>query len=155
MSLTNELYQQTILEHNKNPRNYGKIPNPSHQSEGNNPLCGDSIHITLNVNQQTEIIEKITFVGNGCAISKASASIMTEVLKGISVKEANVVFESFRDLTLGQKNNLKNQPLFKKLLVFSGIFQYPSRVKCAVLAWHTFKNALEKTTEIISTENED
>jgi len=146
-----ELYQQTILEHNRNPRNFKKIPNATHVAEGYNPLCGDHLFIYMNVNPQG-IIEEIAFEGQGCAISKASSSMMTASLKGKSVEYAKTLFTQFHKLVLRELNPEKDAHDLGKLTVFSGIWQYPSRVKCASLSWHTMKGALEKVKSVSTEE---
>ena len=144
-----ELYQQVILEHNKKPHNFKELDHPTHSAEGYNPLCGDHLKIYLNVNNDR--IEEVSFIGDGCAISKASASMMTQSLKGKTVAEAKNLFEQFHDLIKGDLNPDKQPNVLGKLAVFSGIWHYPARVKCASLSWHTMKGALEKI-EKISTE---
>lgn len=145
-----ELYQQTILEHNRSPRNFKKLEGATHVAEGYNPLCGDHLWIYMRVNPQ-HIIEELSFEGTGCAISKASASMMTSALKGKTVEEAKVIFDEFHKLVIGQlKPDIQPNHL-GKLSVFSGIWQYPSRVKCAVLSWHTMNGALDNN-KTISTE---
>ncbi len=157
-----ELYKEVILDHNKNPRNYFKMKEFTNYHEGFNPICGDHVYVYLKVRkdnagrgrQKTEIIEDISFYGVGCAISKSSASLMTECLKGKTVDSALKLFDSFnsllkKDLNSGDEQILKN---FGKLKVFSGIWQFPSRLKCANLCWHTMKAALMKTKEIVKTE---
>lgn len=145
--MRDELYQQTILEHNKNPRNFKKLEGATHVAEGYNPLCGDHLWIYMNV--KDNVIQELAFEGSGCAISKASASMMTTALKGKTVEEAKVLFNEFHELVIG---NLKpdQQPNHHlgKLAVFSGIWQYPSRVKCASLGWHTVNGALNKKTTV-------
>ena len=145
-----ELYQQTILEHNRNPRNFKKLDPSTHAAEGYNPLCGDHLHIYMNVSAQG-IIDEVTFEGHGCAISKASASMMTQALKGKKVEEANTLFEQFHKLIIGELKPDREVNVLGKLAVFSGIWQYPSRVKCASLSWHTMHGALEKV-KTVSTE---
>ncbi len=142
-----ELYQQVILDHNQNPRNYHELKNATHKARGHNPLCGDQLTVYLLM--ENDVVKDISFVGSGCAISKASASIMTTVLKGKTRAEALKLFEAFHELvTTGQTD--KTEP--GKLAVMAGVHKYPVRVKCAVLAWHTVKNALEESGEIASTE---
>ncbi len=145
-----ELYQQVILEHNKNPRNFKKLDPASHKAEGYNPLCGDHLTVYLNVDK-AGVISDISFEGSGCAISKASASMMTASLKHKSVQEAKKIFEQFHKLIIGKLNPEKDANDLGKLTIFSGIWQYPARVKCASLSWHTMNGAInnEKT---ISTE---
>jgi len=150
MQNNTELYQEVILEHNKKPRNFRKLENPTHEAEGYNPLCGDHLNIFLHVGDDN-IIEEITFEGDGCAISKASASMMTTSLKGKNVVEAKDLFEQFHRLVKGELNPDKDQHTLGKLAIFSGIWHFPSRVKCASLSWHTMKGALEKE-KTISTE---
>lgn len=145
-----ELYQQTILEHNRNPRNFRKIETPSHWAEGYNPLCGDHLNIYLTINDQS-IIEDVSFDGSGCAISKASASMMTAAIKGKTVANAKNLFDQFHKLVIGELKPDRETNSLDKLAVFSGIWQYPARVKCAVLCWHTLKGALEKV-KTVSTE---
>lgn len=133
-----ELYQQMILEHNKKPRNFGKHPDPTHQAEGFNPLCGD--HYTVYIRVEEGVVKSVFFEGAGCAISKASASMMTGALQGKTAEEARAMFEDFHGLLTG-KNETASERL-GKLKIFSGIWKYPSRVKCASLSWHAMKSAL-------------
>ena len=142
-----ELYQQLILDHNRSPRNFKVLEEANHQAEGFNPLCGDKISVYVNVRNKT--IEDISFMGSGCAISKASASIMTESLKGKTQVEVLSLFDAFHTLvTSGEQNSL---PL-GKLAVLAGVHKYPVRVKCATLCWHTMKNALASVKETATTE---
>ncbi|MHC4452818.1 MAG: Fe-S cluster assembly sulfur transfer protein SufU [Planctomycetota bacterium] len=144
MSDLRELYQQVILDHNKAPRNFRAIEPCDHQADGYNPLCGDKIHIYIAIENGT--ISDVSFQGEGCAISKASASMMTDALKGKSVEEANALFDEFQAMiTCGL-------PAPGKLAVFAGVREYPMRVKCATLAWHTMKSALEGKTGAATTE---
>jgi len=145
-----ELYQQTILEHNRNPRNFKKLDGATHSAEGYNPLCGDHLCVHMKVSANG-IIEDAAFEGSGCAISKASASMMTASLKGKSINEANVLFEEFHKLVKGELKPDQESNHLDKLTVFSGIWQYPARVKCASLGWHTMHGALEKA-KTVSTE---
>ncbi len=140
MSDLQELYQQVILEHNKHPKNYGEPSRPHHTEEGCNPLCGDrlSVHLIMN----GDVVEDIRFEGEGCAISKASASMMTMVLKGKSRSEALDYFENFHKLVTDEEGRADIQKL-GKLSVFAGVRQFPMRVKCATLAWHTSIKAME------------
>ena len=128
----NELYQEMILEHNKKPRNFRKIENPTHTAEGYNPLCGDHLTLYLRVNDR-KVIDDIAFVGDGCAISKASASMMTNILKGKTLAEANILFDQFHQLIVGELRPDRDSNVLGKLTTFSGIWQYPARVKCASL----------------------
>ena len=150
--MRDELYQQTILEHNRNPRNFKKLDGATHAAEGYNPLCGDHLWVYMKVNGQ-HVIEEVAFEGSGCAISKASASMMTASLKGKTTEQAKVLFEEFHKLVLGELKPDQHPNHLDKLAVFSGIWQYPSRVKCAILGWHTMKGALEKL-KTVSTEND-
>jgi len=146
MDIYKDLYQQLIIDHNQNPRNFSKLENASHSADGHNPLCGDEI--TVSLIEKDGIIEDIAFLGSGCAISKASASIMTSTLKGMKIEDAEVLFDNFHTLaTTG-----KSPGDMGKLSVLAGVHKYPARVKCATLAWHTFQGALNSSTETIQTE---
>jgi len=142
-----DLYQEVILEHSKKPRNYGLLPAANHQAEGFNPLCGD--HYTIFVNLQNGAISEIAFQGAGCAISKASASMMTQILKGKSTEEAEALFTRFHDLVTGQGGDADS---LGKLAVFAGVSEFPLRVKCATLAWHAMRAALRGEEQAVSTE---
>ena len=152
-----ELYQEIILEHGKNPRNIGKTENFNKDAKGHNPLCGDSVHVYLKLDNKNKV-EDISFEGSGCAISMASASIMTDLVKG---KEENEVKEIINDF-LGmikvnpelKSKNLKNDEK-TKLMCLSGVKQYPMRVKCATLSWHTLISAIDNKNEEINTEKFD
>jgi nitrogen fixation NifU-like protein len=142
MSELRELYQEVILDHNKSPRNFGAMENPTHQAAGYNPLCGDRYNIYIRL--RDDVIEEIRFEGNGCAISKASASLMTEALKGINKAEAEVLFEEVHDMLTGKKDMASvDAEKLNKLVVLSGVSEFPVRVKCATLAWHAMHQALE------------
>lgn len=143
-----ELYQQVILDHNKNPRNYGAMENPDAFAHGNNPLCGDTIDVFLRINNG--IVEAVQFEGAGCAICTSSASMMTEALTGKSEAEAEALFKSFHH-ALTDVVKPDDVPL-GKLKVLMGVKDYPVRVKCATLAWHTFEAALKRVQGDISTE---
>jgi nitrogen fixation protein NifU and related proteins len=143
MSRSNELYQQVILDHNKNPRNYRVIPDAPLFCEGHNPLCGDHITVYLDVDG-AQTIADVSFQGNGCAISKASASMMTTFLKGKTVAEAKVIFGEFHDMVLGDLDPETRENHLGKLTLFKGVREYSSRIKCASLAWHAMMGALEK-----------
>ena len=146
MDVYKDLYQQLIIDHNQNPQNFGRLENASHSAEGHNPLCGDVI--TVSLIEKDGIIEDIAFMGSGCAISKASASIMTSTLKGMKIEDAEVLFDNFHTLaTTGESPGDMG-----KLSVLAGVHKYPARVKCATLAWHTFQGALNSSTETIKTE---
>jgi nitrogen fixation NifU-like protein len=142
-----DLYQEVILEHSKKPRNYGVLESANHRAEGYNPLCGD--HYTVFVNLKDGAIADIAFQGAGCAISKASASMMTQSLKGKSTQEAEALFTRFHDLVTGHGNETDS---LGKLAVFAGVSEYPLRVKCATLAWHAMRAALRGEQEAVSTE---
>ena len=149
-----ELYQELILEHGKNPRNIGKTENFNKDAKGNNPLCGDNVHVYLKLNDQRKV-EDISFEGNGCAISMASASIMTDLIKGKSDNEAKEIIEDFLGMIKENpelKNNILKEDDKTKLMCLSGVKQYPMRVKCATLSWHTLISAMEKDGKQISTE---
>jgi nitrogen fixation NifU-like protein len=150
MSALRELYQEVILDHNKSPRNYRKIAHPTRVIEGFNPLCGD--HYTLYVDLQGDIITDISFEGKGCAISKASASVMSSVVKGKSVAEAEAMFAMFHKLVTGELDGGAEAPALGKLAAFAGVSEFPARVKCASLAWHTLHAALASKEAVISTE---
>ena len=149
MSDLRELYQQVILDHSKKPRNFQKLDGANRTAEGHNPLCGDQV--TLYVQVEDDVIRRIGFQGSGCAISKASASIMTDSVKGKTTAEAQGLFERFHDLLTG-KGGPGDPGDLGKLAVFSGVREFPVRVKCATLAWHTLRAALEGKGEPISTE---
>jgi nitrogen fixation NifU-like protein len=142
-----ELYQEVILDHYRKPRNFGTLPDADRRAEGHNPLCGD--RVALQVRMKGDAIEDIRFSGKGCAISTASASMMTEVVKGKSRAEAETLFEKFHALVTGGGNGKGG---LGKLEAFGGVSEFPVRVKCASLAWHTLKAALEGSGETISTE---
>ncbi|MFQ5770517.1 MAG: Fe-S cluster assembly sulfur transfer protein SufU [bacterium] len=145
-----ELYQQVILDHNKNPKNFKKLEPASHTSEGYNPLCGDRINLYLQV--KDDKIQDIGFQGSGCAISKASASVMTTVVKGKSIQEAKQIFEKFHKLITGEVDSTSQGQGLDKLVVFAGVREFPVRVKCAALAWHTLVSALENENNVVTTE---
>ena len=144
-----DLYQEVILEHSKQPRNYRELGDANHKAEGYNPLCGD--HFTVYLKMDGEKIQDVSFQGSGCAISKASASMMTQSVKGKTLAEAEKTFEQFHKLVTGAERN-GNQEELGKLAVFSGVSEFPVRVKCATLAWHTLHAALEGKQEAVSTE---
>ena len=136
-----ELYQEIILDHNKDPRNFKELESATHTSEGYNPLCGDKINLFLEVDDDK--IKDIGFQGSGCAISKASASIMTDLIKGKSKQEITILFEKFQDLVTSEISKNFDMMELGKLAVFAGVREFPTRVKCASLAWHTMLSALE------------
>lgn len=145
-----ELYQEVILDHSKHPKNFHKMDDATHTAEGYNPLCGDHFFIYLKI--ENGIIKDISFEGSGCAISKASASIMTSIVKGKTLEEAEQIFQSFHSFVTGKVDKNFDPQSLGKLAVFSGVSEFPIRVKCATLAWHTLINALEKKSEIATTE---
>ena len=152
-----ELYQELILEHGKNPRNLGKTDNFNKDAKGNNPLCGDNVHVYLKLNDQRKV-EAISFEGNGCAISMASASIMTDLIKGKSDNEDKEIIEDFLGMIKENpelKNNILKEDDKTKLMCLSGVKQYPMRVKCATLSWHTLVSALDGKKVEINTEKVD
>jgi len=150
MAELRDLYQELILEHSKAPRNYRALPAANRKVEGYNPLCGD--RFTIYVEMEGDTIRNIGFEGAGCAISKASASMMTQSVKGKSRAEAEQLFERFHSLVTGQPVADGNAPPLGKLEVFSGVSEFPLRVKCATLAWHALHAALEGKQASISTE---
>ena len=145
-----ELYQQVILDHNKSPRNFKKLENANHSAEGYNPLCGDKISLYLIV--EDDIVKDVGFQGSGCAISKASASLMSSIIKGMKREEAEKLFEKFHDLVTGKLTDEAEIEELGKLAVFAGVRDFPARVKCASLAWHTLISALEDGKKVVSTE---
>lgn len=146
-----ELYQATILEHNKRPRNFGQLAQPTHEADGHNPLCGDALTIQARVDPSGHVAE-IAFRGQGCAISKASASLMTEHVKGKSLTEIESDFMRFHELVTGAPSEAPRIEGLGKLAVFSGVREYPVRVKCATLAWHALRAALSASGETAKTE---
>ncbi len=144
-----DLYQEVIVDHNRSPRNFGKMESPDRTLEGFNPLCGD--RLTLYVKLQNQQIDEISFDGSGCAISVASASLMTDAMKGKSIAEAEKIFENFHVLvtTDGEEADMDK---LGKLAALAGVREYPTRVKCATLCWHTLHSILEGDDEVISTE---
>ena len=148
MAELRELYQDVILEHSKNPRNYRALESANHTAEGFNPLCGDHFKVFLDVEDGR--IRDITFEGSGCAISKASASMMTQAVKGKRTEEVEALFEKFHRVVTG-KNGIEADDL-GKLAAFSGVSEFPIRVKCATLAWHALHAALQGDQGAVSTE---
>jgi nitrogen fixation protein NifU and related proteins len=151
MSDLRDLYQEVILDHSKRPRNFHAMPEADRRAEGYNPLCGDRETVFLDL--EGDVLKDISFQGTGCAISTASASMMTESLKGKTRAEAEALFTRFRELITG-KNGKSGGPELGKLEVFSGVREYPVRVKCATLPWHTLNAALDGEATPISTESE-
>ena len=150
MSDLRELYQQVILDHNKSPRNFKVLEHANHSSEGFNPLCGD--HINVYLKMDGDRIDEVTFQGSGCAISKASASLMTAAVEGKTRQEAEEMFNRFHDLVTGDPQVVPDTSAVGKLAVFAGVREYPTRIKCATLAWHTLHAALDDQGEPITTE---
>ena len=149
MSELSELYQQVILDHNKKPRNFHKMEAANRQAEGYNPLCGDQLMVYLDL--EGEVLKDISFEGSGCAISKASASMMTQALKGKTRQEAETLFNEFHRMVTGELNEESEPNHLGRLTIFSGVRDFPARVKCATLSWHTMNAALQGE-EVISTE---
>ena len=144
------LYQEVILDHCKRPRNFRALEGADRHADGYNPLCGDKVRIYVKLTDDR--ITDISFQGSGCAISTASASILTETLKGKTIAEAEALFETFHDLVTGKQAMPGSSPAPGKLAVFSGVAEFPVRVKCATLAWHTLKSALAGDAEPATTE---
>ncbi len=149
MSDLNELYQETILEHNKNPRNFREIEGADRTADGNNPLCGDALRVYVDL--EGDIVKDVSFKGSGCAISKASASMMTQVVKGKSKEEAEMIFGEFHRMVTGGLDIEAEENHLGKLKIFAGVLEFPARVKCASLSWHTLHAALHGE-EVVSTE---
>ena len=149
-----QLYQDIILEHGKSPRNLGKCEGYSHEAKGYNPLCGDKVHVYLKLNKGKKV-ESLTFEGEGCAISLASASIMTELVKGKSFEEAKEIMDAFLNMiknTSEIQSNHLDEDEKTKLMSLSGVKQFPMRVKCATLSWHTLNSAIKEKKEEVNTE---
>jgi nitrogen fixation NifU-like protein len=149
MSELNDLYQEVILDHNKNPRNFREIENASRQADGNNPLCGDALRVYVEL--EDDKVKDVAFKGSGCAISKASASMMTQVIKGKTKEEAETLFDEFHRMVLGELNEEEDENHLGKLKIFASVREFPARVKCASLSWHTLNAALHGE-EVASTE---
>lgn len=150
MSDLSELYQQVILDHNKSPRNFHKLEDATRRAEGYNPLCGD--RVTVYVKLEDDVIKEISFQGSGCAISKASASIMTSSLKGKTMAEAELLFDNVHNMLTGKQDPKVDSQELGKVAVLSGVCNFPARVKCASLSWHTFNAALKGEGKTASTE---
>ena len=150
-----DLYQEIILDHGKNPRNLGKFDNYNKDAKGNNPLCGDNVHVYLRLNENKKV-EDIAFEGHGCSISMASASIMTDMVRGKEEKEVKEIVTDFLGM-IKEKDSLETNILKDdektKLMSLSGVKQYPMRVKCATLSWHTLTSALDNSDQIVKTED--
>ncbi len=143
-----ELYQQVILDHNRSPRNFRQVPNANHTADGDNPLCGDRITVWVRVDG--DVVDDIGFQGTGCAISQASASLMTTAVRGKPVADAERLFAAFHAMVTGAGE--PDRATLGKLLAFAGVREFPARVKCANLPWHTLHAALQDTTEPVTTE---
>ncbi len=152
MTDLNDLYEAQILDHNKSPRNKRRIEDADRKADGYIPLCGDKITVYLKVDK--EVVSDVAFEGSGCAISTASASMMTQMLKGKTLDDVKALFQRFHSLITGEACEVENGPGLGKLEVFSGVCQYPARVKCATLAWHTVQAALANQDESIVTTEE-
>ena len=150
MSDLRDLYQEVVIDHSKRPRNFRKMEDANHTAEGFNPLCGD--RITLYLKLEGDRVADVAFQGSGCAISTSSASIMTEVLKGKTVAEAEKTFERFHRLVTGELQPGERAEDMGKLAVFGKVSDYPARVKCASLAWHTLNSALRDESKTVTTE---
>jgi nitrogen fixation NifU-like protein len=151
MSDLRALYQEVILDHSKHPHNFRDMPDASRSAQGYNPLCGDKV--TLYVKLEGDRITDVSFQGTGCAISTASASILTQVLKGKTREEADALFTRFHDFVTGHGQPEGKGAELGKLAVFSGVSEFPVRVKCATLAWHTLRSALAGSEEVVTTES--
>ncbi len=149
MSDLSDLYQEVILDHNKNPRNYREIENADKMAEGNNPLCGDQLKVFLEMTEDK--VADVAFLGSGCAISKASASMMTQAVKGKTREEAEILFDEFHRMVRGELDEDAEDNNLGKLKIFAGVREFPARVKCASLSWHTMKAALDNEN-LVSTE---
>jgi nitrogen fixation NifU-like protein len=149
MSELSELYQQVILDHNKKPRNFRVIEGAGRKAEGYNPLCGDQLTVYMDL--EGDVVKDVSFEGSGCAISKASASMMTQAVKGKSRAEAETLFNEFHRMVTGEMSEEAEPNHLGRLTIFSGVREFPARVKCATLSWHTMHAAL-KGEEVVSTE---
>jgi nitrogen fixation NifU-like protein len=149
MSELSDLYQEVILDHNKNPRNFKELEAATRSAEGNNPLCGDKLKVFLDYDGET--VKEVSFTGSGCAISKASASMMTQTVKGKSKEEAEILFDEFHRMVRGELDEEAEENHLGKLKIFAGVREFPARVKCASLSWHTMKAALDNEN-LVSTE---
>jgi len=145
-----DLYQQVIVDHNKSPRNFGKLADYNHEADGYNPLCGDKLHVYLKVGDDG-IVEDVSFEGEGCAISISSASLMTEALKGKPVAEFAAMFNDFQHLVTSDISEAPAERL-GKLAVLAGVREFPSRIKCAILCWHTMRSAVQGSHHTVKTE---
>jgi len=146
MSELSELYQQVILDHNKKPRNFRKLETANHRAEGFNPLCGD--HLTVYLDLEDDTVKEVGFEGSGCAISKAAASMMTQAVKGKSKEQAENLFQEFHSMVTGDLDEKTEENSLGNLKIFAGVREFPVRVKCATLAWHTLHAALNKEAQV-------
>ena len=146
-----DLNQEVVMDHNRSPRNFGEMHDATHSSEGFNPFCGDQLTLYLKI--ESNLISDVSFTGTGCAISKASASMMTDTIKGQTITIANSIFEEFRKMLTQTNNNLElNLELLGDLEILSGISQFPARIKCGILAWHTLQSAIQGQDSTVTTE---
>jgi nitrogen fixation NifU-like protein len=150
MSDLRDLYQEVILDHTKHPRNFGTLPSATHRAQGHNPLCGDQLALFVEV--ADDRLRDLRFAGRGCAISTASASLLTETLKGKTTSEAHALFERFHAAVTSASDEPVDTAGLGKLAVFAGVREFPMRVKCASLAWHTLEAALARRADPVSTE---
>ncbi len=150
MSDLRDLYQETIIGHAKSPKNFRVIANPTRKVEGYNPLCGDKLTLYVDIHDNT--VKDISFEGSGCAISTSSASLMTETIKGKSLDKVEEILEMFQALLKGSPDQIPDTEKLGKLAVFAGVCEFPARVKCASLCWHTLKEAMRGESEVVSTE---
>lgn len=146
MSELSDLYQEVILDHNKKPRNFREIAAANHKADGQNPLCGDQLTVYLEMDGET--IKDVAFIGSGCAISKASASMMTQAAKGKTKQEAETIFAEFGQMVRGEIDENAEENTLGKLKIFAGVREFPARVKCASLSWHTLHAALNNEAEV-------
>jgi nitrogen fixation NifU-like protein len=150
MSDLRDLYQELILDHCKRPRNFHVMADASCQADGHNRLCGDKLHLYVRV--ENDVIKDLAFQGDGCCISKASASVMSEMLKGRTIAEAEALYTKFHDVVTGPPDEMPDVPELGKLVVFAGVREFPVRVKCATLPWHTLQAAIKNEQAAVSTE---
>ncbi|MFN8058459.1 MAG: SUF system NifU family Fe-S cluster assembly protein [Vicinamibacterales bacterium] len=150
MSELRDLYQEVILDHNKRPRNFGRVEHPTRSVDGHNPLCGD--RLTLSVRVEDDVVREVMFTGSGCAISKASASLMTDAVKGRTLAEVQTLFDAFHRMVTSAPDAPVDMDGLGKLAVFGGVREFPARVKCASLAWHTLHAALFRADATATTE---
>jgi nitrogen fixation NifU-like protein len=146
MSELNDLYQEVILDHNKNPRNFREIEHPTQTADGHTPLCGDALKVYLEMDD--EKVKDVAFLGSGCAISKASASMMTQTVKGKTRQEAERLFDEFHRMVTGDLDVEADENALGRLKIFAGVLEFPARVKCASLSWHTLHAALHGENEV-------